>query len=73
MQHTSFQISDLMEPTKMLCKVDTVPKAMKGDIAVHDDPSLVRRESFKIISPTIIIFLGTRPYIRRGFDAEWRI
>lgn len=40
MQHTSFQISDLMEPTKMLCKVDTVLKAMKGDIAVHDDPSL---------------------------------
>ena len=39
----------------------------------YDDPSLVRRESFKIISPTIIIFLGTRPYIRRGFDAQWRI
>jgi len=40
MQHTSFQLSDLMEPTKMLCKVDTVLKAMKGDVEVHEDPSL---------------------------------
>ena len=40
-----------MEPTKMLCKVDTVLKAMKGDVDVHEDPSLVRRKCFKSILP----------------------
>ena len=41
MQHVSFELSDLADPTKMLCKVDNVLRAYSGHIDVHDDPSLV--------------------------------
>ena len=57
MQHTSFQISDLMEPTKMLCKVDTVLKAMKGDIAV----SYGLNESYYLKSFNAMIHLEYLP------------
>ena len=37
MQHVSFKLTDLMEPTKMLCKVDGVLKAYSGHIDHHAD------------------------------------
>ena len=41
MQTASFEWSDVLEPTRMLCKVDNYMNAVNGHIDVIDDPDLV--------------------------------
>eukprot|EP00092_Neocalanus_flemingeri_P001801 GFUD01001920.1.p1 GENE.GFUD01001920.1~~GFUD01001920.1.p1 ORF type:complete len:554 (-),score=124.25 GFUD01001920.1:32-1693(-) len=40
MQQASFEWTDLLEPTKMMCKVDNYMKAVQGHIDVTTDPDL---------------------------------
>ena len=42
MQHAHFELADIMEPTKVLCKVDNVLQAMRGHVGVESGDLEVR-------------------------------